>query len=334
MVVPKRTIDIRDQPVLDLVSYARHGPGRAAQLSPAEVQQIERTVSRTPEVMLKVLSQGGQDLRAVQRHFDYLSRGGELEIETDDGTRLGKGAEKELLEDWDLDLDAYRRCNQLTAVNGRKPPKLVHKLMFSMPPGTSPDKLLAAVRTFAREEFSLKHRYAMVLHTDEPHPHVHMVVKAISEQGERLNIRKGTLREWREKFARHLRAHGVAANATQRYVRGETKPRKSDGIFRAMLRGDSTHMHDRLRAVAHELREGDIKPEPAKEVLLETRAFVERGWRAVRDFLATSGHQNLASDVDRFVGKMPLPLTEKEWLAEELQQHRRPERVRASHVTR
>ena len=58
--------------------------------------------------------------------------------------------------------------------------------MFSMPPGTPPDKVLAAVKNFAREEFGLKHRYAMVLHTDEPHPHVHMVVKAMSERGVRL----------------------------------------------------------------------------------------------------------------------------------------------------
>jgi hypothetical protein len=58
----------------------------------------------------------------------------------------------------------------------------------------------------------------MVLHTDEPHPHVHMVVKAMSEQGGRLNIRKATLREWRRGFARHLRTPGIAANATERGV--------------------------------------------------------------------------------------------------------------------
>jgi hypothetical protein len=33
-----------------------------------------------------------------------------------------------------------------------------------MPAGTLPNKVLVAVRTFAREEFALKHRYAMVLH--------------------------------------------------------------------------------------------------------------------------------------------------------------------------
>jgi type IV secretory pathway VirD2 relaxase len=61
--------------------------------------------------------------------------------------------------------------------------------MFSMPAGTPPQKVLTAVKNFAREEFGLKHRYAMVLHTDEPHPHVHLVVKAMSADGKRLNIR-------------------------------------------------------------------------------------------------------------------------------------------------
>jgi type IV secretory pathway VirD2 relaxase len=75
-----------------------------------------------------------------------------------------------------------------------------------MPAGTLPDKVLAAVKNFARQEFALKQRYAMVLHTDEPHPHVRVVVKAISEQGVRLHIRKATLREWRREFAQHLRA--------------------------------------------------------------------------------------------------------------------------------
>jgi hypothetical protein len=41
-----------------------------------------------------------------------------------------------------------------------------------------------------------------------------MVVKAMSEQGVRLNIRKATLRGWRQEFARHLRAQGIRANAT------------------------------------------------------------------------------------------------------------------------
>lgn len=112
------------------------------------------------------------------------------------------------------------------------PAKLVHKIIFSMPAGTPPDRLLAAVRDFAEKEYAPKHRYALALHTDEPHPHVHVVMKSISEDGERLNIRKATLRAWRKAFARHLRNHGVASKATQRSTRGKTKLSKLMGIYR------------------------------------------------------------------------------------------------------
>jgi hypothetical protein len=38
----------------------------------------------------------------------------------------------------------------------------------------------------------------MALHTDEPHPHVLLILKATNDQGQRLYMRKATLREWRE----------------------------------------------------------------------------------------------------------------------------------------
>jgi type IV secretory pathway VirD2 relaxase len=154
-----------------------------------------------------------------------------------------------------------------------------------MPAGTPPRAVLEAVKDFAREELGLKHRYAMVLHTDEPHPHVHMVVKAVSEQGVRLNIRKATLRGWRKEFARHLRAHGVEANATERAARGNRLTAKLDGIYRAEQRGDSHHTHTRAEAVARELLGGDLRVERGKARLLETRKKAERGWFAVAEFL-------------------------------------------------
>jgi type IV secretory pathway VirD2 relaxase len=128
--------------------------------------------------------------------------------------------------------------------------------MFSMPKGTPANKLLAAVRHFAQETFALQYRYAMVLHTDQDHPHVHLVLKAVSEQGARLNIRKETLRQWRRDFAEALRAQRVAANATERAVRGVTRTHKKDGICRAMRRGRSMHFEARVRSVAQELRSG------------------------------------------------------------------------------
>jgi MobA/VirD2-like, nuclease domain len=318
------------EPLFNLASYARHGPGRRDRLSPAEIAQISRTVRRVPEVMVKVLSRGGQNLKAVGRHIDYLRdrEDGEREVETDDCRKLsGAGVTQELLEDWDLELEAHRKRSDL-GVRGGGSQKLVHKLLFSMPAGTPPEKVLTAVKNLAREEFGLKHRYLMVLHTDEPHPHVHMVLKAVSEQGMRLHIRKQTLRHWRQEFAGHLRALGVEANATERAVRGETRQAKKDGIYRASLRGESTHMRERTESVAFGLARGGARTERGKSKLNETRAQVRRGWAALSDILIRDHHSDLAAHVRRFAEQMPPATTERERLACDLIKRIRHSRTR------
>jgi len=312
------------KPLFDLMSHARRGPGRRDHLTPAQIQQIARTVQRTPEVMVKVLPRGTNSLASVQKHLGYIGRNGDVPLETDEGETLPSGqTAKDLLADWDLDLEGYRGKSDLLATRSRPTPKLVHKIMFSMPPGTPADKVLTAVRTFCREEFALKHRYALALHTDEPHPHVHVVIKAMSEQGERLHIRKATLRHWRSEFARHLREIDVPANATDRFLRGETRPRKPDGIYRATLRGESTHMHERAMGVARELAQGHIQVEPGKKRLVRTRSEVGRAWQAVSEVLNRAGSPELAALTQRFVDQMPPPLTEKEYWAAKPQERRR-----------
>jgi Relaxase/Mobilisation nuclease domain len=316
----KRTFRIREgEPLLNIVSYGRGGPGETGgRLTPAQVEQIRRTARRTSEVVVKVLPRASNDLKAVGKHLDYIGRSGQLELETDDGDRLSGRMGKDLLDDWDLDLDDVRRQANLAATNGGQPPKLVHKLMFSMPPGTPPDKVLRAVRNFAREEFWGQHRYAFVLHTDEPHPHVHLVLKAVNEEGVRLNIKKATLRRWRSEFARNLRLLGVEANATERAVRGQVVKAKKDGIYRASLRGDSTYLRAQAETVAAELHRRTNHVDPGKRTLVETRRQVESGWRTLAENLANVGHQNLARDVQLFVERMPPPRTAKELIAARL----------------
>jgi len=312
----------------DLFSYARRGPGCRDHLSPAEVAQIARTVHRAPEVMVKVLNRGATDLAAVRRHLDYIGRKGEVELETDDGQSLvGPDAGDGLPEDWNLELEQCGSRTDLPAEPGKSGPRLVHKLVFSMPAGTPPDQVLAATRNFMREEFALQHRYAMALHTDELHPHVHVVLKAVSEQGKRLHIRKATLREWREGFARHLRAVGLEANATPRQVRGEVTPRKSDGIYRASRRGESTHLREHVQAVARMLAAGHMPIEPGKVKLVQTRQEAQRAWNVVSDLLIQQGQADLAARARRFAARMPPPVTEREWAAERLLERMREARV-------
>jgi len=190
--------------------------------------------------------------------------------------------------------------------------------MFSMPPGTPPENVLGAARNFAREQFWGQHRYAFVLHTDEAHPHVHLVLKAVNEQGARLNIKNATLRHWRSEFARNLRLLGVEANATERAVRGQGTKARKDGIYRASLRSDSTYVRAQAEAVAAELLKANSQVEPGKRTLVETRRVIENGWRILADNLAKDGHQDVARDVQLFVARMPRPRTEKELIAARL----------------
>jgi hypothetical protein len=183
--------------------------------------------------MVKVTG-GGARVGAVSAHLAYISRHGKLELETDEGERIkSRDEHKTLLKSWHLELSAgqYRRQN----VRGgpARTLKLVHNIVLSMPAPTPPEKVLAVARKFAKEKFALQHRYAMALHTDQKHPHVHLVVKAESELGRRLHIDKLLLREWREDFARMMREQGIEANATSRVVRGRNKVSIKDSIYRA-----------------------------------------------------------------------------------------------------
>jgi hypothetical protein len=72
----------------------------------------------------------------------YIGREGDVELEADPGEHLGgKGFERTLLEDWDLDLDAPPP-QSAGVTRGRPSPKLVHNIIFSMPPGIPPAKVL------------------------------------------------------------------------------------------------------------------------------------------------------------------------------------------------
>jgi Relaxase/Mobilisation nuclease domain len=300
--------------LFDLVSYGRAGPQMPHRFSPVQVDQISRTVRRTPEVMVKVTG-GGTRRGAVAAHFAFISRRGALEIETDEGERIGRPDEqKRLLDDWHLELTAGQYRGQVDGGPVRRPTKLVHNIVLSMPAPTHPDLVLAAARKFARQRFA-QHRYAMVLHTDQKHPHVHLVVKAENELGRRLHIDKQLLRDWREHFAQLMREQGIAANATPRAIRGENKRKPREKIFKAQRHGNSTALRDRVIGIAEELSRTKTIADPARERLLETRKSLVSTWFKAAKVLDAQGEVTLAGDVRYFAGHLPPVLTDRQRLA-------------------
>ncbi|KQX20683.1 relaxase/mobilization nuclease domain-containing protein [Variovorax sp. Root434] len=338
---------------LDIVSYGRRGPGGTLRFGADQIAQIQRTVGRTPEVMVKV-SGGGRDVGGVEAHLRYIGRHGKLELETDEGlTPQGRGAAKEITADWQLAL--CRSQYKPRPAPGQKDTraKLVHNIVLSMPAGTPPDKVLAAARVFARENFALQYRYAMVLHTDQPHPHVHLVVKCEHEfePDKRLYIRKDTLRQWREQFAALMREQGMAANATPRQVRGQTRKPYRDAIHhrlcalrafgqlppsdRAKHRPPKTSifMRAKLESVLQALQTKRGHLDVGKETMQRTRQGLVAGWHAIADALRSQGQAELADRVERFVARMPAVQTDAQRLADrwrETERSRAPERAGAN----
>jgi hypothetical protein len=276
-----------------------------------------------PEVVVKV-SGGARTLTGVQRHLNYIERKGEFGLETDMQTKAsGKHFAQRLVRDWDLDVEALSHYSTKSILG--KPPKLVHNIIFSMPAGTPAKKVLDAVRKLALNEWALQHRYATALHTDTPRPHVHVVVKAMSEQGTRLNIKKATLRSWRAQFAQNLRDLGVAANATERAVRGEIRAPKRTGIFRANQRDDSWHMRKRRDVALHPPLGSRESSDVGHSVMTRTRHYVASGWRALAARLRSRADDTLARDIDAFVDGMPPVRIETAMLAEQLRTARHRE---------
>lgn len=304
------------QPFLDLFSSGRLGPPASAGFNGAQIELIRRTVRRAPEVMVKVTG-GGRTVGAVAAHLRYISRNGRLEIETDEGQRVSTEGQKALVKDWHLELSAGQYRGLQDGMKATRPIKLVHNVVLSMPAPTPPDKVLAAAKTFARDKFAAKHQYAIVLHTHQQHPHVHLVVKAEGYDGRRLHIDKAMLREWRQDFARMMREQGIAANATTRAVRGQTKGAVRDALYRTRRRGSSHVLREKVQRIARELTDTKSIRDPARTRLLETRKSVIDGWNAVAATLEAQGEIVLGGDVRYFAMNLPPVLTDRERLAEE-----------------
>ena len=310
----KRVVRLPGRSGFEIVSHGRRG-GFAYSFSPAQIAQIARTVSRAPEVMVKVTG-GGAKIGAVAAHLRYIGRQGDLEVENDEGRRLKDRTElNALLDDWRLDLTS----GQYRPKNTQRPSrssKLVHNIVLSMPSRTPPDKVLNAAKKFAQERFALQHRYALVLHADQANPHVHLVVKAESEQGKRLHIDKAMLRDWREQFAELMREQGIAANATPRAVRGKNPRKGPRGLFGAREHGESILDLRRIQGVARDLRDDPrALADPKLRQLRETRKALVDGWTEVANRLENQGERHLAREVRVFMEHLPTVATDRQKLA-------------------
>lgn len=175
---------------------------------------MDRTTRRVPQVVVKISSRlrgtsGVLGAFAYQARISFTDRE-PLALETSEGKMLSTVAEmRELANEWHMhELSGVARRQGATAI----------AMVFSMPAGTDAEKVLGAVRDFAETDLT-DHRWAMTLHTDEPHPHVHLIVANRDNLGCRFNPDRAFLTHARERFAENLRERGIEADATRRMTR-------------------------------------------------------------------------------------------------------------------
>lgn len=293
------------------------GPTAAA--SSGARARLARVVRRAPEVMVKITGRT-RDGGHLLRHLDYISRNGKLVLEGANGERLeGRAAVKTLAEDWtaELSVDPGHRRNSPVSLS----------IVLSMPAGTDPFRVHDAARGFAEQTFGDRHPYVFALHTDDRHPHVHLTVRALGRDGERLNPRKADLQVWRDRFASAMRARGVEAEATPRRARGVIK--KAERIPVRKLRerfvAGTGEIPAVLASAYRETARSDDRDaawlEPIRDRQLKIRrAFVAEALRLARSDRAED--QAMGRRIEQFVRDMPAVQTRGQQIERQVDQAR------------
>lgn len=287
--------------------------GRSGGVEEARAK-LQRVARRTPEVMVKITGRT-RDGGHLQRHLDYITRNGKVALEGPDGERLlGRGDVHALAEDW---------RSELSVLPQRRDAPVSLSIVLSMPAGTDEGRVHDAARAFAAALFADRHPYVFALHTDDPHPHVHLTVRALGRDGDRLNPRKADLQLWRETFAAALRDRGVEAEAT---------PRRTRGVVRKAERTPVRKLRERFErgeAPLPKTLEGALQSagrplsmEPVWETRLRERQAAVRRTLVVEALRLQASRaeedRRLGQDLERFVRALPPVLTQREILARAL----------------
>ena len=204
---------------------------------------------------------------------NYITRNGDIDLENEDGVILKKSDLKLEMNDWITDQlipDSDAELKTSEEKEGRIRAADARRLIISCPKGTDPEAFINAVREFAEETLKNNgYRYVFGMHCksdihpNEPdHPHIHILIKSVSFDKRRLNLRKSDLRQMRERFAVIARKYGIELNATNRAVRAQNFKSKTS---------ERWHQEQKAREAARSPEER-ARAEQAKEHIRRRKA--------------------------------------------------------------
>ena len=302
-------------------------------ISAADKARLARVVKGVPEVMVKVskpakndksgnpikVSRASEAVRASE-HLAYISRNGKIEVENDRGEAFnGRTQVGAIYREWIEKHDEDRREGSAADRT-----RITTSIVFSMPGTANAEAVKDAVRALARQEFQGRHDYAMALHTDTHHPHVHLTLRTVGEDGQKLNLRKADLQRLRDTFAEKLRTRGIDAESTRRHARGVTRRGEVTPVYKIRQRGGKPLADARkMRQVRRDLEDnGGRLPQKAwDDAMIARRNRVMATYDQAATILAGSADPNdrdLARETKRFATCLTETTTQRAEMARSL----------------
>lgn len=300
--------------------WRRFGPGVTLDPLRADPARLAAIAARTPEVFARF---GGRPrtAQALGAHLGYITRGGALDLEDQDGCRLrGLADLKALRDDWvaAARFDSQSRANSPVA----------HALTLSFVAMPQSERLDRAVRDVLQGELGGRFDYVFVRHDDTALPHAHVSIRSQGLDGARFHPTPQDLSRWREGFAEALRRQGLAAEATPRWVRGAGRRSEPYYLFKirqAWLEGGPVEpriWRQAHRDAARLLARAEPEPRPWETQMRSRQARVAKAYGEWAQELLAEGtpeSRRLGEALVGFVAGLRAPESLRQSLARDLE---------------
>jgi hypothetical protein len=278
-----------------------------------------RAARRIPQAIVKVTSFSKGTTQAKE-HFQYISRKGVLEIETDQSEVLiGRDKQMKWMDEWVMDFDSNKNSRDTA------------NIVFSMPPGSRVESLKQAVRATAKKAFP-DHEWAFAIHEDQKHPHAHLMLKMRGLE-KKIRLRKAELYQLRELFAESAREVGVPLAVSPRIARGIAQKPMRQAIYHIKQRGDVPLVEQKAKSeAAREIMRGALSQKPwersiQKQFNAEKSEYIKNAALIRQAALKKPLHEKekllkAADDLEVFAKSLSKPQTRREIWVERVKKTR------------
>lgn len=281
-------LDDRAGPVATALAKGR-GNSRSQSLNKLETKLTNAFERAGVNAKIDVVGAVSDERKAKYFLQKFIRNNPDVREPSGDSVRNAKNPQKAaqaLFEQWRPQMTQNKRRN-------------AYHLLFSGRAGTDPVGLLNAARSVL-EENAPGHKFILAHHSDTKHVHVHAMVQARNEDGERLRFSKPQLNAWRELFAEKARENGIAMVFTQRMEQATSRPYTQDqiGAYKRAQKDPRYSISDKL-VQRVENKKNKI---PDKQLLVANGAAIANLWQQTAHTMKAAGVSEIHAQAANNIG--------------------------------